>query len=282
MECRECGARQIGDPLAPPDVLLPRLGLSFAALACVSLVVMIFLIVWIFSNDMKVGRVLLFGVLGDGTEFSKSLLKADPKLPVYRIFAFDAYRLAFPMSAVLIPLSVLGGRLGRRAMRKAKVDPAQFGGFSLARISVVLSACLIVIFGTATIASVPDALERGRAKHIAATSAVMYAMHYEALQKYYREYGSYPAELTDVSRVNVESAPPNDYWENSFSYSPVGGVIASRGSTPSFSGYKLVSAGADGKFGTADDITMIDGIIVDSKPDNEASSLPSAPEKPRP
>jgi len=277
-----CGARQVGEPLAPPDVLLPRLGLSFAAVACVSLVVMIFLTVWIFGNDLKVGRVLLVWILGDGTKLSQSLLAADPKLPAYRIFSFDAYRLVFPMSVVLIPLSILGGWLGRRAMRKAKFDPANFGGFSLARVSFALSVCLALLFGSVTVASVPDALARGRAKHIAATSAVMYAMHYEALQKYYREYGSYPQELTDLSRVNVEGAPPNDYWENGFSYSPIGGVIASRGSAPNFSGYKLVSAGADGKFGTADDITMIDGIIVESKSENEASNPLPAPEKPRP
>jgi len=282
VECRECGARQVGEPLAPPEVLLPRLGLSFAALSCVGLVVMIFLVVWIFGNDLKVGRVMLVWVLGDGTKLSQSLLAADPKLPVYRIFSFDAYRLAFPMSVILIPLSILGGWLGRRAMRKAKIDPANFGGGSLARASVALSACLVLIFGTVTVASVPDALARGRAKHIAATSAVMYAMHYEALQKYYREFGSYPQELTDLSRVNVQSTSPSDYWENGISYTPIGGVIASRGSAPSFSGYKLVSAGEDGKFGTADDITMIDGIIVESKSDNEALNPMLAPEKSRP
>jgi hypothetical protein len=282
MECRECGARQIGQPLSPPDVLLPRLGLSFGAIACVGLVMMTFLTFWIFGNDMKVGRVLLVWILGNGTKLSQSLLEADPKLPVYRIFSYDAYRLVFSMSAVLIPLSILGGWLGWRAVRKSKADPAQFGGFSLARVSILLSACLAVIFGSITVATIPEALARGRAKRIAATSATMYAMHYEALQKYYRQYGSYPQELTDSSRINVETASSKDYWKNNFNYSPVGGVMASRGSALSFSGYKLVSAGADGKFGTADDITMVDGIMVDSKTDYEASGSLFAPEKPRP
>ncbi|MDQ3012304.1 MAG: hypothetical protein M3X11_16540 [Acidobacteriota bacterium] len=282
MECHQCGARQIGEPLTPPDVLLPRLGLSFTALVCVVLIVMTFIVAWIFGNDMKVGRVLLVWIVGDGTKFTKDLLDADPKLLLYRIFSFDAYRLAVPMSIALIPLSIMGSWAGWRAMRKAKADPAHFGGFLVARVSVLLSACLFAVFGTVVATSIPEALVRGRAKHISATSAVMYAMHYEALQKYYREYGSYPQELTDVSRVNARPTPHNDYWANPLNYSPIGGVIASRGSAPSFSGYKLVSAGADGKFGTPDDITMIDGIIVDSKTDNDGSNLLFGPEKPRP
>ncbi len=231
---------------------------------------------------MKVGRVFLVWILGDGAELSKTLIHADSRLPFYRIFSYDAYRLAFSMSAALIPLSLLGAWAGWRGMRNAKIDPARFGGFSVARISLLLSACLVIVFGTVVATSVPDMLARGRAKHISATSAVMYAMHYEALQKYYREYGSYPQELTDISRVNAGATAHDDYWATPLNYSPIGGVMASRGSAPSFSGYKLVSAGADGKFGTPDDITMIDGIIVDNKTDNDGSNLLLAPEKPRP
>lgn len=281
IECGACGARQIGEPLAPPDVLLPKLGPAFAALFCVMLVVLTFLAVWIVGNDMKVARSLLVTVLGDSTTLTKSLLSADPKLPHYRIFSYDAYRIAFSLSVGLIPLSMVGAWLGYRAMKKAKNEPTHFGGFSLARASVALSVCLFLVFGTVTATSIPDAIAMGRAKRIAATEATMYAMHYEALQKYHREYGSYPQELIDLSRVNVEAVPHNDYWENSFSYLPVG-VIASRGSAVSFSNYKLVSAGPDGKFGSADDITMIDGIIVDGQNNNEMPSTLPAPESLRP
>jgi len=281
IECLACGARQIGEPLAPPDVLLPKLGLSFAALACVSLIVLTFMAFWIFGNDMKVGRVLLVWILGDGTKLTQGLLEADSHLPYYRIFNYDAYRLAFTLSAGLIPLSLVGIWMGWRAMRKAKIDPSRFGGLSLACVSTALSIGLFLSFSVATITSIPGAIARRQAKRIAATSATMYAMHYEALQKYHREYGSYPQELTDLSRVNVEAIPQSDYWENSFVYAPVG-VIASRGSAISFSDYKLVSAGADGKFGTADDITMIDGMIVDGNSDNGMPNTLPAPEKPRP
>jgi len=45
MECAACGARQIGEPMVQPDVLLPKLGISFAAMACAILVVLTFLFV---------------------------------------------------------------------------------------------------------------------------------------------------------------------------------------------------------------------------------------------
>src|SRR5574341_542518 len=93
-ECSSCGAMQVGPPLAPPDVLMPKLGPSFGALACGLLVVFVFLAVWVVGNDMRVGRVFLIWAVGDGTEFTHSLLQVDPKLPYYRIFTFDAYRLA--------------------------------------------------------------------------------------------------------------------------------------------------------------------------------------------
>src|SRR5262245_28289319 len=89
-ECASCGARQVGAPLAPPDVLMPKLGPSFAALACGLVIIIAFLLAWIFISDAKVGRALLVWALGDGYKLTQSLLKADSKLPYYRIFAYDA------------------------------------------------------------------------------------------------------------------------------------------------------------------------------------------------
>jgi hypothetical protein len=259
---------------------MPRLGPSFAALACAIVVILAFLAVWIFGNDMKVGRVFLVWALGDGTKFTHALLQADPKLPYYRIISYDAVRLAFIFSIGAIPLSILGMWLARRAVRLIRFDPANFGGMNTARISLLLSTCLFLIFSTVTIISIPGAIERGRAKRAAATRALMYQLHSQALQRYYQKYGTYPKELTDLSRVNTGAAPQSDYWEQNFAYRPVG-VIASRGAIISLSNYKLVSAGPDGKFGTRDDIMMIDGVIVDSPDETDSLDELTAPEKPR-
>jgi hypothetical protein len=261
IECTSCGARQIGEPMAKPDVLLPKLGSSFAAASCVLLLVITFLAIWLFGNDMKVGRVLLVWALGDGTKFTQELLQINPKLPYYKIFSYDAYRQIFFQGFIWIPLAMLGVWLGRRALQRAKNAPEEYGGLKLARVSTVASTFLLALFSVGVISHIPDALERSRLKQAAATRAAMYALHAEALEKYHREYGSYPQELSDVSRVNAEAVPHTDYWENNFTYQPTG-VIASRGSAISFSNYKLVSAGPDGKFDTEDDISMEDGIIL--------------------
>ncbi len=268
VECNSCGARQVGEPLSPPDILRPQLHLAITAVACVIVVIAAFLALWIFGNDMKVGRVLVVYALGDGTKLTQSLLEADPKLPYYRIFAYDAYRSAFILSFGLIPLSFFAVWIARRASRLARSNPSQFGGLNLAKLSLALSAGLLVIFSTVAITSIPDVIERGRARRMAATRAMMYELHQQALQKYYKEYGSYPQDLTDLSRVNADSAPQTDYWQRSFIYLPVG-VIASRGSAISFSNYKLVSPGPDGKPGTEDDITMVDGVIVNSQSEGD-------------
>src|SRR5262245_7776197 len=97
-ECASCGAKQVGPPLARPDVLMPKLGQSFIALACGVVVIIAFLLIWALKDDMRVGRVLLVWILGDGFEFTKKLLEGDAHLPYYRIFAYNAYDLAFDFS----------------------------------------------------------------------------------------------------------------------------------------------------------------------------------------
>lgn len=279
-ECASCGARQVGDPLAPPDILMPKLGPAFAAFFCAISAIVVFLLTWIFINDMKVGRALLVSALGSSTKFTQSLLQIDGNLPYYRIYSYDAYRLAFLFSFGLIPFSIGGIWLARRATRLAKIDPARFGGLSLAKVSLATSIGLLVIFSAVMVTAIPGAIERGRAQRMAATRALMYELHQQALQRYYKEYGSYPQDLFDLSRVSADSAPQADYWQHSFSYIPTG-VIASKGSAVSFSNYKLVSAGPDGKFGTEDDITMVDGVIVNGSSDSDLPTTLLTPEKPR-
>lgn len=279
LECMSCGARQIGEPMAKPDVLLPKLGSSFAALGCVLLLIFTFLAVWVLGNDMKVGRVLLVWALGDGIKFTQELLQLNPKLPYYKIFSYDAYRQIFFQGYIWIPMALLGVWLGRRAVQRAKNDPAKFGGFKMARFATAASALLLMAFSVGVVSHIPEALERGRLKKAAATRAAMYALHAEALEKYHREYGSYPQELSDVSRVNAEALPNSDYWENNFTYQPTG-VIASRGSAISFSNYKLISAGPDGKFGTEDDISMEDGIILQDG-QTKIEKAPSSTDSPK-
>ena len=264
--CSGCGARRVGEPLAQPDVKLPGLGPAITALAVPLLVIAAFGALWLFGNDMKVLRVLATTFIGESTKVTTEWLRVDPRLPYYRIFSFDAYRLAFYLSAGIIPLALAGMWLARRAMRLVKRDSAVFGGKRMARASLALSSLVLTTVATVTITAIPGAIERGREKRIAATHAVMYQLHEQALKKYHDEFGTYPQELQDLARVRREPVTQEDYWERGMTYTPVS-VIASKGTAVGFSNYRLVSAGPDGEFGTDDDITMIDGVVVSNKTD---------------
>src|SRR5262245_18460680 len=172
-ECASCGAKQVGPPLAPPDVLMPKLGPSFAALACNIVVLIAFLLTWIIIRDYQVGRVLLVWAFGDGFELTKNLLAADKNLPYYRIFAWDAYRLAALFSIGAVPFSLLGIWLARRATRLIRSDATSFGGIRVARASYCLLICLLLVLSVVSISSIPRWIARVRAQRVAATRALM-------------------------------------------------------------------------------------------------------------
>lgn len=263
--CANCGARRVGPPLAPPDVRLPKLGPAFVSLLIPAIVIASFLVLWLLGNDMKVLRALIVSLIGDGTLVTREWLRIDPRLLSYRIFAYDGYRLAFYMSAVLIPLSLFGVWLARRAKRLARSDEFGYGGLRLARFSGAFSLVLFLLFSAIAVTSIPAALERGREKRLAATSAQMYELQ-STLQKYYREYGTYPQELSDLNKYSRGPLPQADYWERTFAYAPIS-VVASKGHAIGWSNYRLVSAGPDGEFGNEDDLTMIDGVIISAPAD---------------
>ncbi len=275
--CCSCGARRVGEPLEPPEILLPSLGPSLTALAVALAIILLFTIFWLLGNDMKVLRSLLVWALGDGLKFTRGLLEADPDLPYYRIFSYDAYRLAFYLSAGLIPLSGIALWLGHRAWRLVRSEPGRFGGLRCAQLSFALSLGLFVTFTAVTISSIPRALEQGRAKKAAATRATLYQLQY-LLKVYYRQYGTYPPELSWLQRVSKEPIPRLDYWEQAISYSTAS-VIASKNTPPGFSNYQLVSAGPDGVFDTPDDIVMRDDVIVNAPVVKDLPTSLLAPEK---
>jgi hypothetical protein len=172
---------------------------------------------------------------------------------------------------------LLALRLACRAVKLAKQRPAEFGGLKLAWVSVALAALLCVTFSAAGLSGIPAAIQRGRARHTAATRAMMYEQ-VQAFQQYYREYGTYPREAPDLARVKLKAALSNDYWENQFQYTPFG-TVARNNAPGAFSNYTLTSAGPDGEFGTSDDIVMVDGVIVEKPSDAELPASLLVPEK---
>ncbi len=265
--CAHCQAREIGEPLVQPEYKLPSLGPAFAALFAVGLIAVVFVGAWLLLNDMKVIRVALVTLLGDSTLFTKSLLQGDPDLLRYRIFTFDAYRLACLLSFGAVPVSIYGIYLARRARKLYVENPLKFGGGRLAQTSLVLAACFLVLFSSAGISSIPRAIQNSRAKHIAATHSQLYHLHVQELQKFYAENGTYPQELEELGIALKDNIQQFDYWGGKINYTPTA-LLASKNSAPVFSNYQLVSPGPDGVMGTPDDIRMIDGVIV-SSPEND-------------
>ncbi len=266
--CPSCHARSVGEPMLQPEAKLPGLGPALMALLVALVILAAFLATWVLGNDMKVARVFLVLALGESTAFTKSLLQLDPSLLQYRIYSFDAYRLASLMSFGLIPLSLLGMWLARRALKLRRRNPVQFGGQRMAATALLLSLLWFVLFSAAGLSSIPRALQRGRAKHLAAMRAQFYRMHNEALNRYYAEFGTYPQELSDLRDFVPEVIPVTDHWGTAISYSPTALIastrVFSKNGAPGYSNYQLVSAGPDAILGTADDIRMIDGVIVDA------------------
>ena len=259
--CESCQARNVDAPMFQPLNKLPSLGAAWLALSIVLIAVVAFVMAWLLINDMKVLRIAAVALLGDSTKLTAALLQGDSDLLRYRIFTFDAYRLACLMSIGLIPFSMLGIWLSRRAGKLAKMFPGDFGGRRIAAFSMTFAVVLFISFSAAGISAIPRAIQTGRARHIAAERAHFYHLHGEALSKYYAEFGTYPQEISDLREFVTDTVTQTDYWGNTIKYAPAA-LIASKGNTSSYSNYQLVSAGPDGVMNTADDIRMIDGVIV--------------------
>lgn len=259
-DCLHCGAQRVAEPLAKPDNVLPGLGAAFGALALPLLVITIFLLTWLFASDMKVIRVIMVSLFGEGLKATRDLLQFDPKLPYYRIVSFDAWRLAFYLSVVLIPLSLAGLWLAWRARKLILLNPVKFGGQRIANASLALSALLIMMLSASVISSIPRLLETRTARQVAATRATFYQLQRQ-LREYRELYGYYPTELSDLQQLPGSALTQVDYWEKPVVYVP-NAVVASTESASGFSNYQLISAGPDGVVGNADDIVLQDGVIV--------------------
>ena len=277
--CEACGARPIAEGMARPLTRLPQLGPSMAALGLVLFIVVGFVMLWLMDSDMKVARALLVHAFGDGFEFTKKFLVGDDHLLRYRIFTWDVYHNAFNVCLIAMPLSLIAMRKAWGAARQAQALPHQFGGLLTARLSFALASLLFVGFAAAGLGGIPNMIELGRERHLAATRAAMYEQA-AALHSFSRENGTYPQVRNELG----ERLPKADYWENEFNYEPFGtvasnatGVIGGIG----FNSYTLRSAGPDGALGTADDIVMVDGVIVNRPAESDLPPSLLAPVTPR-
>ncbi len=170
----------------------------------------------------------------------------------------------------LIVPALLGAYVSLRAYRRARREPAHFGGLRLAQVGVALSSLvlpgLLVYGGYRAERWYADEQERTRA----ASRARMLELSL-AIQAYRKQQGVLPSpQLQELRTAELVSNPVTDAWGKKLRYQPTGELAATNPlTTPLLTQYRIVSAGADGEFGTADDLVLCDGVFVPAAPESD-------------
>lgn len=259
--CASCGARRVGPPLAQPEHLLPSYGHALAvcaaglALAAVSL-------------GATVGALLEFEAFAPD---AKSLLRAAETA---------AWRLKWTALPAGFALTCLCWRLYARMRR----EPARHVGHAHARLGLMTTAVVAVALAALIGVTVPERLRVRELGKRAAENALLYETDL-ALARYRKRFGTYPAALTDLRRLEdpdgsvarlLSVIAPGEYKAEtdlasvSTARSP---KARSRRRTADTSdaglvltNYGLTLPGRDRVLGTADDLHIRDGRIHEAAP----------------
>jgi hypothetical protein len=171
----------------------------------------------------------------------------------------------------------------RRAMRLAKHDSENYGGYRTAASLLIIATVAGSVAGGFGIAYIPQYLRAYSERQQAATRAEMYRA-WILLEEYRRVKGAYPQDYMEY-RKEMGDALPLDYWGKQMFYKgSIEGValntisrdgqLVTTGISNNFENFELRSAGPDEKMGTSDDIVMQDGIFITI---DEAARRMSAP-----
>lgn len=170
-----------------------------------------------------------------------------------------------------------------RAMRLARRDPENYGGYQAAATILILTAIAGSVVGGLGIAYIPQYLRNYEARQQAANRVITYQA-VERLEEYRRVNGFYPPD--PLFKKAMGDAMPLDYWGKPFAYkgstegvasntmSRDGQLVITGAGGSTFENFELRSAGPDQKMGTADDIIVQDGIFITS---DEAARRVAAP-----
>ncbi|MGQ9897167.1 MAG: hypothetical protein ACUVR8_06385 [Acidobacteriota bacterium] len=163
----------------------------------------------------------------------------------------------------LIAPALLGAYASVVAYHQARREPDRFGGLRLAQVGVALSGLLLpgllVYGGYRAERWYADSQERARA----ASRARMLELAL-AIQAYQKQQGMLPSpELQELQMTGAISSPLTDAWGKKLRYQPTSELAATTPlAAPPLTQYRIVAAGADGEFGTADDLVLQDGVFV--------------------
>jgi hypothetical protein len=260
--CASCGARRVGPPLALPERVLPSYVYALAVCAA--------------------GLVLLLAALGAtvGSLFEFETFALDAKA-LLRAAETAAWRLKWtglPAGFVLTGLCAW-------AYRRMRREPARFVGHRYARLGLLTTAGTAVALAVLIGVTVPERLRMRELARRAAENAVLYETDL-ALARYRQRFGTYPAALTDLRRLEdpdgsiarlLARIAPGEYKAETDLASLNNGRAKGRGrrragtaDTPdagiAFTDYGLTLPGRDRILGTADDLHLRDGRIREEAP----------------
>lgn len=266
--CGACGARPVGPPLARPERELPSYGHAFAACAAGLLMLSAF-------------AAATAAALLDLEEFppgAKTLLRA-------------AETAAWRLKWTALPAGFL--LAGACAWLRARMrrEPARFVGHGHARAGLALTCAVALLLAALVGVSVPGRLRMRELARRAAENAVLYETDL-ALARYRKRFGTYPAALTDLRRLEdpdgsvarlLSVVAPGEYRPEADLASLNAGRGKSRGrrrvsaltarvagadDVPgaglSLTSYGLTLPGRDKILGTEDDLHIRDGRITDA------------------
>ncbi|MET0623692.1 MAG: hypothetical protein ABW250_11980 [Pyrinomonadaceae bacterium] len=273
--CGACGARAVGPPLARPERVLPGYGHALAISAA--------------------GLLMAFAFAGSTAD---SLLQFDE-------FSLDAKTLlrAAETAAWRLKWTALPGGLALTAAclwlrARMRREPARFVGHAHARAGVALTFAVSLLLPVLVGVTVPERLRMRELARRSAENALLYETDI-ALMRYRRRFGTYPAALTDLRRLEdpdgsiarlLATVAPGEYKPETdlASLSATRGksrgrrrVSAVRASSSAvdapdaglvLTNYALALPGRDLVLGTADDLYIRDGRILDAAPTPAASA----------
>ncbi len=266
--CASCGARAVGPPLARPERMLPGYGHALAVCAA----------------GLLMASALAGSTLGALLQLDEFAL--DPKT-LLRAAETAAWRLkwtALPGGLALSALCVWAYARMRRA-------PSRFVGHAQARAGLALTFACALLLPLLVGVTIPERLRMRELARRSAENAILYETDL-VLARYRKRFGSYPAALTDLRRLEdhdgsvarlLSVVAPGEYKPEADVASLTSGRPKSRtrrraggltaraaGSDDStdaglsLTNYALVLPGRDKLLGTDDDLYIRDGLILDA------------------
>lgn len=265
--CASCGARAVGEPLARSVHELP----SYMPALFVGMI----------------GALMLaaFAVSTSATLIEHSKLSAINFRSIVRAAETAAWHLKW----AALPVAVISLWAGVRICALVRKSPARFAGQRMAHAGLAASTLAVLMIAALIGVTVPERLRQRQLGITASTNAQLWTLH-RAFSEYYRLHGTFPtrdinalSSLPDPDRsiaAALAVVDPNGYKPTSIQASLPKKMKSLRGAALrnasmsstndlpdeglSFTNYEMTLPGADKILGTPDDVTMRDGVIIET------------------